>query len=105
MRSFQSTCIEELSEHCLYPEPNNNGSRSIFTDEEFAVVMVPLDNVDRSKVDECISSYNMFKQCKNCSRNCGDALKAGILVKIKIHKRVDLCIYDQEKIVSIMLLV
>merc|ERR1712130_1040999 len=57
MMSFQLTCIEELSEHCLYSEPKRNDSRSIFTDEEFAVVRVPLDNVDKSKVDECIGSY------------------------------------------------
>ena len=81
------TCIEELSDHCLYPEPPKNSSRSIFTDEEFSVVRVPLDNVDRSKVDDCIGSYNMFKQCNNCSKKCGDVLKAGILKHkfVRIH--------------------
>ena len=88
--SFQLTCIEELSEHCLYSEPKRNDSRSIFTDEEFAVVRVPLDNVDKSKVDECIGSYNMFKQCNNCSKKCGDVLKAGISKYsfVQIHKWV-----------------
>ena len=76
MRRFQSTCIEELSENCIHPEPRNK-SRSFFTDEEFAVVLVPLDNIDKSKVDGCIGYYKMFKQCNNCSKKCGDVLRAG----------------------------
>ena len=76
MNNFKKLCVDTLKSKCLNEKQVTNISY-VITDADFETLNLPLDPLDREKVSDCLNNENVYKNCDDCSKNCGVVLRKG----------------------------